>query len=63
MSEQEPPASPGTRKRSYQPTGQRGYQPQVTGEKLDPMKLTPPKGGSAVQPPPSARGDESPSKS
>ena len=32
------------------PRGQRGYQPQ-SAEPLDPMKLTPPKGGSAVQPP------------
>lgn len=34
----------------YRPTGQRGYQPQ-SARPLDPMKLTPPKGGSAIQPP------------
>ena len=36
--------------KGYQPTGQRGYQPQST-EPLDPMKLPPPKGGTAVQAP------------
>ena len=34
----------------YQPTDGKGYDPQ-TG-KLDLSKLKPPKGGSAVQPPP-----------
>ena len=34
----------------YRPRGQRGYQPQ-TNQPLDPSKLTPPTGGSAVQPP------------
>lgn len=34
----------------YRPRGQRGYQPQ-TNQPLDPMKLPPPTGGSAVQPP------------
>lgn len=33
----------------YKPTGQRGYQPQ-SDKPLDPMKLTRPTGGSAVQP-------------
>ncbi|MHC4107610.1 MAG: hypothetical protein ACYSTY_05945 [Planctomycetota bacterium] len=35
----------------YKPTGQRGYQPQSAGS-VDPTKLTPPTGGSSVQPPP-----------
>ena len=34
----------------FKPRGQRGYQPQ-SSTPLDPMKLTPPTGGSAVQPP------------
>ncbi len=39
----------------YRPSGQKGYQPQ-TAQRLDPMKLPPPKGGSAVQPPPNGNG-------
>ena len=35
----------------YRPRGQRGYQPKPNpSHPLDPLKLTPPKGGSAVQP-------------
>lgn len=43
------------RTKGYQPTGQRGYQPQ-SSRPIDPMKLTPPKGGSAVQPPQAQNG-------
>lgn len=45
------PNSDGKERFGYQPQGQRGYQPQ-SNQPIDPMKLTPPKGGSAVQPPP-----------
>jgi len=38
------------KQRGYRPRGQRGYQPQ-SSRPLDPMKLKPPTGGSAVQPP------------
>lgn len=34
----------------YRPSGQRGYQPQ-SDRPLNPLKLTPPTGGSSVQPP------------
>jgi len=38
------------KQRGYRPRGQRGYQPE-SSQPLDPMKLKPPTGGSAVQPP------------
>lgn len=43
---QPPPPQP----RRLRPTGQRGYQPQST-RPVDPLKLTPPSGGSSIQPP------------
>jgi hypothetical protein len=39
----------------HRPSGQKGYQPHP-GQRLDPMKLQPPRGGSAVQPPPNGNG-------
>lgn len=41
----------GNRKVSfgYKPTGQKGYQPH-SNHPIDPKNLTPPRGGSAVQP-------------
>ncbi len=40
----------------YQPTGQRGYQPKAD-RPIDPLKLKPPSGGSAVQAPVNGNGN------
>lgn len=41
---------PQQQPRRLRPIGQRGYQPQ-SARPVDPLKLTPPRGGSSIQPP------------
>ena len=38
---------------------ERGYQPKAGAVPLDPLKLKPPKGDTAIQPPKPASGDKS----